>query len=187
VLNHDAEVRSVQLFARATARAAVIMDGVAAGQLRGPTPCAQWSVQQLIDHMVGSTDYLLGALLARDPQPRSGAGAADYRAGVARVLDELGRPGALHRTCMSPLGFEWSGGQATAGTFMDNLVHTWDLATATGQDPKLDGELVEACVAMFLPDMPERGRAAGIVGPAVAVAAGAPAQDRLLAAMGRRP
>jgi uncharacterized protein (TIGR03086 family) len=70
---------------------------------------------------------------------------------------------------------------------MDVLVHTWDLATATGQDPNLDPELVDACVAMFLPDMPERGRAAGIVGPAVDVPDDASPQDRLLGAMGRRP
>ena len=55
------------------------------------------------------------------------------------------------------------------------------------QDASLDPELVEACITMFLPDMPERGRASGLVGPAVEVAPGAPAQDRLLAAMGRRP
>jgi uncharacterized protein (TIGR03086 family) len=77
--------------------------------------------------------------------------------------------------------------EATAGTFMDNLVHTWDVATATGQDGGLDDELVEACVAMFLPGMPERGRAAGSVGPAVAVPPGASAQERLLGAMGQRP
>jgi uncharacterized protein (TIGR03086 family) len=88
---------------------------------------------------------------------------------------------------MSPLGFEWTVGEATAGTFMDNLVHTWDLAVATGQDPTLDTDLVDACVALFLPDMPERGRAAGIVGPAVAVPEDASPQDRLLGAMGRRP
>jgi uncharacterized protein (TIGR03086 family) len=180
-------VSSVQLFARATARAAVVMDGVAADQLRGPTPCTEWSVQQLIDHPVGSMDYLLGALLGGKPHPRSAAGVEDYRPGVARVLEELGRPGALDRTCMSPLGFEWSVEQATAGTFMDNLVHTWDLATATGQDPGLDAELADACVAMFLPGMPERGRAAGIIEPAVAVAVSASAQDRLLAALGRTP
>ena len=88
---------------------------------------------------------------------------------------------------MSPLGFEWSVAEATAGTFMDQLVHTWDLAVATGQDASLDPELVDVCVAMFLPEMPERGRAAGLVGPAVAVPTGASAQDRLLGAMGRRP
>jgi uncharacterized protein (TIGR03086 family) len=77
--------------------------------------------------------------------------------------------------------------EATAGTFMDALVHTWDLATATDQDSELDPELVDACIAMFLPDMPERGRAAGLVGPEVAIGADARAQDRLLGAMGRRP
>jgi uncharacterized protein (TIGR03086 family) len=70
---------------------------------------------------------------------------------------------------------------------MDALIHTWDLATATGQHATLDPELVEACIEMFLPDMPERGRASGLVGPAVAVPEDAPPQARLLAAMGRRP
>lgn len=70
---------------------------------------------------------------------------------------------------------------------MDVLIHTWDLARATGQDEKLDPDLVDACTAMFLPGMPERGRAAGIVGPAVEVGEDIPAQDRLLAAMGRPP
>ena len=77
--------------------------------------------------------------------------------------------------------------EATAGTFMDALIHTWDLATAAGQPADLDPRLVDACTAMFLPDMPECGRAAGIVGPAVTVADGATPQDRLLAAMGRTP
>ena len=70
---------------------------------------------------------------------------------------------------------------------MDTLIHTWDLAVATGQDRTLDPALVDSCVAMFLPEMPERGRAAGIVGPAVPVPDDASPQERLLAAMGRRP
>jgi hypothetical protein len=69
---------------------------------------------------------------------------------------------------------------------MDQLVHTWDLAVAVGGDRVLDPELVEAVVAMFLPQMPEVGRAAGFVGPAVDVGADASAQARLLGAMGRR-
>ena len=44
----------------------------------------------------------------------------------------------------------------------------------------------EVCVDTFLPDMPERGREGGIVGPAVAVADGAAAHVRLFGAMGRR-
>ena len=41
----------VVLFERATARAATLMAGVTTEQLHGPTPCADWDVQQLIDHI----------------------------------------------------------------------------------------------------------------------------------------
>jgi len=177
----------VALFEGAAARAAQVLAGVRPEQLDGPTPCSEWSVRQLVEHMVGSTDYLLGAAGEAAPGRSGPAAVADYRSGVAQVLDALARPGVLQRRCRSPLCFDWSVAEATAGTFMDNLVHTWDLATATGQDRGLDDELVRACVAMFLPDMPERGRAAGIVGPEVAVPSDASAQDRLLGAMGRRP
>jgi uncharacterized protein (TIGR03086 family) len=67
------------------------------------------------------------------------------------------------------------------------MIHTWDIATATGQDATLDPDLVDACIAMFLPDMPERGRASGLVGPAMNAPEDESPQDRLLAAMGRRP
>ena len=99
-------------------------------------------------------------------------------------------PGALDRTCPSPLGFEWTVRQAVAGTFMDQLIHTWDLATATGQDATLDADLVAACTTLlttFLAGMPEIGRSTGLVGPAVVVSADASAQDQLLAMIGRRP
>ena len=177
----------VTLFQRATAHAAGVIATVTPDQLADPTPCAEWCVQELIDHMVASTDYLRVALDGGEQVRRSGATAADYQVGVAACLTGLAAPGVLERTCRSPLGFEWPLDQATAGTFMDNLVHTWDLATATNQDPRLDPRLVEACIALFLPMMPERGRQAGIVGPAVPVGADASPQDRLLGAMGRHP
>ena len=61
------------------------------------------------------------------------------------------------------------------------------LATPTGQPSDLEPELVDACVAVFLPDMPASGRAAGIVGPATALPDDATTQHRLVAAMGRTP
>ena len=177
----------VMLFSKATARGCEVMAGVSVDHLALPTPCSEWSVQDLIDHMVGSTGYLVAALEGHEPTPVTAATAVDYEAGRAAVLARLAESGALERICRSPLGFDWTIEQATAGTFMDNLIHTWDLATATGQDAALDPELVEKCIAMFLPDMPERGRAGGLVGPEVFVGADATAQDRLLGAMGRQP
>jgi uncharacterized protein (TIGR03086 family) len=163
------------------------MAQVTSAQLTGPTPCSEWTVQQLIDHMIGGPDYLLSVVAGRAPQPRSGATIGEYRAGVAQALVALHEPDVLTRTCQSPLNFEWTIGQAVAGTFMDQLIHTWDLAKATGQDTTLDPELVATCIAMFLPDMPEIGRAGGMVGPAVAVPDDATPQDKLLGAMGRTP
>jgi uncharacterized protein (TIGR03086 family) len=177
----------VSLYRAATDRALAVVAAVRSDQLGIPTPCTDWAVQQLIDHLVGGTGYLLSAAGGGEADQHGHATAADYRRGVADVLNALTLPGAMERTCTSPLGFEWPVSQAVAGTFMDVLIHTWDLARAAGQDETLDPVLVDACSAMFLPDMPERGRAAGIVGPAVDVGADASPQDRLLAAMGRRP
>jgi hypothetical protein len=70
---------------------------------------------------------------------------------------------------------------------MDQLIHTWDLAVAVGADRHLDTEVVKAVFEMFLPQMPEIGRQAGLVGPAIPVPAGASLQDQLLGAMGRNP
>lgn len=98
-----------------------------------------------------------------------------------------GIPRRLSRTCRSPLGFDWTVLEATAGTFMNTLVHTWDLATTTGQPADLDPDPVEACIEMFLPEMPERGRASGLVGPSVPMTDDATPQNPPLGAMGRRP
>lgn len=177
----------VGLFQAAAHRSAAVMATVGVEQLSAPTPCEEWSVQQLMDHLAGGPVYLLTAAQGGAPVPPQDVTADDYRKWVDEALGVLADRAVLARTCTSPLGFEWTLAQAVAGTFMDTLVHTWDLAVATGQDRTLDPVLVEACVAMFLPDMPERGRAGGLVGPAVPVPPDASDQDRLLAAMGRRP
>jgi uncharacterized protein (TIGR03086 family) len=183
---------AVALLERATTDVRRVLGRVRPEQLGDPTPCADWDVQALIDHLAGGPAYLLGALgHVQQTDPGGGtrpvADALSYAGAVERCLAELRRPGADRVRCVSPLGFEWSVAEATAGTFMDQLVHTWDLAVATGQPGRLDPELVEACIALFLPEMPDRGRAAGLIGPAVVVPADAPAQDRLLGAMGRQP
>lgn len=179
------ELSPVDLYGRAADAAIAVAQAVQTEQLDLPTPCSEWDVQDLLDHLVGGTSYLGAAIGGGEPSAPTGATAADLRAGVDACLAGLASPGALGRVCTSPLGFDWTVLEATAGTFMDVLIHTWDLATATGQPTDLDPELVDACIAMFLPDMPERGRAAGIVGPAVVVGDEASPQARLLAAMGR--
>ena len=88
---------------------------------------------------------------------------------------------------MSPAGFEWSLTEAVAGTAMDQLVHTWDLAVAIRTEPQLDSQVIDACLAMFVPQMPAIGRATGFVGPEVPVPHDASPREVLLGAMGRSP
>lgn len=181
------ETNPAALYRQATTRAIEVARAVGPEWLERPTPCEQWTVQDLLDHLVGGTRYLSAALGGAPGDAPTGTTVDDFAAGVAVCLGRLEDPAALEHRSPSPLGFEWSGVEATAGTFMDVLIHTWDLATATGQAHGIEPGLAEACVAMFLPHMPENGRAAGIVGPAVAVPADAPALERLLGAMGRQP
>ena len=175
----------VVLFDRAADHAVAMAATVRPEQLHAPTPCTEWDVEALLGHMVAGAGYLL-SVVGLDAGT-VGIDGASYRAAVDRCVDALRQPGVLDGRCMSPAAFEWSIGEAVAGTAMDQLVHTWDLAVAIGGDRSLDPELAEACVAIFVPQMPEIGRAAGFVGPEVAVAPDASAQERLLGSMGRHP
>ena len=186
-INESRSMTPTATYRAATARAIQITQAIRPDQLQLTTPCTEWNVQDVLDHLVGGTASLAAALGADPGDTPSGATVADLVAGVTACLDLLNDPTSQHHRSPSPLGFEWSGLEATAGTAKDILVHTWDLATATGQDRNLDPGTVAACIAMFLPVMPEHGRAAGIIGPAVAVPNDASPQDRLLAALGRHP
>jgi uncharacterized protein (TIGR03086 family) len=170
------------MYERAATSAAAMAGRVTGDQMLLVTPCREWDVSALLEHMSGGADYLMGAMGV----PGDGVRWPDPAA-VTACADALHRPGALERRCMSPAGFEWSVAEAAAGTAMDQLIHTWDLAVAIGADRHLDADVVEAVADMLLPQMPEIGRQAGLVGPAVPVPAGASAQDRLLGAMGRDP
>jgi uncharacterized protein (TIGR03086 family) len=170
------------MYERAAFAAADMARQVTSEQRQLPTPCREWDVAALLNHMAGGAAYLMGAagvVSSGSPWPDPVV--------VKECVEVLCRPGVLEEKCVSPAGFEWPVAEATAGTAMDQLVHTWDLAVAIGGDRRLDPELVTAVMAMFLPQMAEIGRQAGLVGPEVPVPAGGSAQDRLLGAMGRNP
>jgi uncharacterized protein (TIGR03086 family) len=93
-------------------------------------------------------------------------------------------PAALAR----PVPLPW-GGEMPLGGFLERypveiLVHTWDLAQATGQSAGLDPGLVRDALEPARQFTPV-GRAAGLVGPERAVAEDADDLTRLLAIFGR--
>ena len=124
-----------------------------------PTPCTDWDVRALVNHVVGEDlwapelfagrtvaevgDRFDGDVLGADPQA---AWAAARDGGLAAV----GAAGAMDSRVHVSWG-EIAGEDYGQQLFADHLVHAWDLARAVGADERLDPELVEACYAAFKP------------------------------------
>lgn len=157
-----------------------------------PTPCSDWSVRTLVNHVVGEDrwtvpllagrtieevgDSLDGDLLGDDP-----AAAASHAARAA----ELAVPEPVLRGSTVQLSY----GEEAAEEYVnqlaaDHLVHGWDLAVAIGGDTQLDPELV-AAVASWFKDREELYRGGGAIGPRVEGFSSA--GDSLLGAFGRDP
>lgn len=179
-----------ELFHRAVARWQEIVRGVGEEQWRAPTPCEGWDVTALVNHVCGEGlwavplfggatieevgDRFDGDVLGAAPQQAALEAASAADAAAAEGL----RPGA--RVHLS-YGEEDAGEYAMQLT-ADHLVHGWDLAAATGQERRMDPDLVAAVAAWFA-DREELYRAGNAIGPRLP-ADGDP-QAELLAGFGR--
>ena len=157
-----------------------------------PTPCTEWDVRTLVNHVVGENRWAVplfgggtiaevgdrfdGDLLGADPVAMWDESAAE----ALSVVDEMG---AMERTVHLSFG-DFPGREYAMQLFADLLVHGWDLARATGQDGTLDPELVAACAGWFA-ELAPAYREAGAVGPRPPVPGDADAQTLLLADFGR--
>ena len=161
------------------------IDAVKDDQYDLPTPCTDWNVLQLMDHII--EDQALYASSLSENEAAAGPGRAhmaSYDRLVVQLLGAVRSPGILERSLDSPIG-AMTGAELLEGAFMDTLIHGWDLAKATGQDTTLPPELVEACFVMFEPKG-DGMRESGIIGPRVPVEGGADTQTKLLGALGRK-
>lgn len=157
-----------------------------------PTPCEDWSVRDLVNHVVGEAlwappllegrtiadvgDTLDGDLLGDDPLAvwMAAHPAADKAADVEDI-----------ETRVVQLSF----GATPAAEYLrqltaDYLVHAWDLGTAIGVDCVLDADLVSSVGAWFA-GQADGYRSAGAIADLVPVEPSADAQRRLLAEFGR--
>lgn len=181
----DLHQRSVEHFVRIAAQ-------VRPDQWEDPTPCTDWSVRDLVNHVVseerwtvplmrGSTMEEVGArfdgdLLGDRPD-------AAVREAAAGAVDAISEPGAVERTVHLSFG-DTPAGEYANQLFADHLVHSWDLAKAIGADDRLDTDLVAACADWFMP-MEELYRGAGAVASRIPLPREADGQTRLLASFGR--
>jgi uncharacterized protein (TIGR03086 family) len=180
-------------FERASRHFGALVHQVGDDQWGAPTPCSDWDVRALVNHLVyearwappllaGSTieeigDRFDGDLLGDDPK----ATYDEARAGVAAAIEA---PGALQRTVHLSYGDTPASDYVTqlAGDF---VVHAWDLARGIGADDTLDPDLVDWVYAEAQPQA-EMLAASGMFGPPVDVPDDADPQTKMLAFFGRK-
>jgi uncharacterized protein (TIGR03086 family) len=174
-----------------------VISGIEPDQLDNPTPCPDWDVRALLNHVTGGSDMFaecvtegalpderLGELMGTDRLGDDYRGA--FGAAAQRALDAFATPGATDKIVTLPFG-EMPAGVALKIAIFDVTVHAWDLAKATGQstalDPTVLGAALDACEQMIGPEM----RDGKMFAAAIDIPADAPLPDRLAAAAGRQP
>jgi uncharacterized protein (TIGR03086 family) len=173
--------------APAAEQIAALAGGVREEQFADPTPCPDWSVAVILNHLITLTDAFTDGARKR-PRPEAPEPTADLPAGWRDLL--RARLDGLVQAWRDPAA--WSGeatvgvtlpADLTAATVADELVvHGWDLARATGQPYQPDPALVQAALGFAEKFADLEG---GPFGPSVPVAADAAPFDRLLGRTGR--
>jgi uncharacterized protein (TIGR03086 family) len=175
-------------YGRIADRFTALIDGCPPGAWSSASPCPEWTAHGVAKHVVDTHRRVLTRLTGGDPTPPDTD--EDLRASwdvessaVRAVLDDPDRAS----TKVASMGGEQAFEQVV-GTLLcaDTLIHSWDLARATGQDDRLDPGAVTAAMA-FLEPNDEMLRSPGGMGPKVEPPADADAQTRLLCFVGRRP
>jgi uncharacterized protein (TIGR03086 family) len=175
----------------------VLVQQVPDDRLGDPTPCPDYTVGDLVEHVGGlalaftaAANKDLGAYTDSPPHPDAARLTADWRARIPTDLVALAQawrqPDAW--TGMTRAGGVDLPGEVGGLVALDEIVlHGWDLAVATGQPFDVRPDLLSAVhgfVESFGADPQARG---GLFGPIVDVPADAPALDRVLGLAGRDP
>jgi uncharacterized protein (TIGR03086 family) len=188
---------SSRLLRRARDSTGTVLAAVRPADVGRPTPCASWTVRDVINHIHGSAAFYAelaedGQVAGRDEEdPDFTAG--DFYGTFSRHADRLvaafNAPGAMERTMKMPIGAV-PGSVCVWMAAGDIFTHGWDLAKATGQPTDLEPELAEALLArarQILPDSMRGPDGQAPFGPRVELADSAPPADRLAAFQGRHP
>ena len=194
------------LLDQAVATAAAVIAAVRHDQLTDPTPCSEMDVQAMLTHLVGVLDRVAALGNGEDP-----FAVVETTLGDDQWINAWSQSGTKaanawrdDATLERPMALPWiegSGAEVLTSYFSELTVHTWDLATATAQQPDWDDAVIAAALGAR-PILPAENRLAmfqevskamgldDVAVPfaeAVPIADDAPAIDRLVAWNGRNP
>ncbi len=184
----------LDLYRRATEQFGSLMREVRDDQWSAPTPCTDWSVRDLANHVIGENrwipplmdgktvedvgDALDGDLLGEDP-------AGEWDRAAKEAIAAIEEPGSFERTVHLSFG-DFPGRVYIGQVLSDHVIHAWDLARAIGGSERLDPELVRFAYDELGPQLDE-WRKAGAFAAKVEVPDDADLQTKLLAEAGRKP
>jgi uncharacterized protein (TIGR03086 family) len=187
---------STEALEKAYASTRSVLANVSQEQLDDPTPCASWSVRDLLNHIVGGP-FFQASMIDPDgyadsdssPDYASGDFVSDFDAGAKLALAGFGTEGAMERIVKAPFG-EVPGSIFVWVVSVDTFAHGWDLARATGQstdlDPALAEQLLEVSRLALNDDLRGDDRHKPF-GPEVQVPDDLSAADKLAGFLGRQP
>ena len=186
-----------QEFTLSYAHAADIVSGIRPDQLNDPTPCPEFDVAGLVDHIVGAG--WRAAEMGRGVTP---SGDEFPHIELSDAPDQLRQAGKEAEAAWSDdarldamVTMPW--GETYDGSFLVNMYvaelagHAWDLASATGQLDRLDPDLAPGALAgakaMLKPEYRDMMGKGNPFGAEVEAPAGASDWEKFAAFMGRDP
>jgi uncharacterized protein (TIGR03086 family) len=183
----------VELHALAVQTFRSLVQSVPPESWSAPTPCSDWDVRALVNHVAGeelwTVPLLAGRTIAQvgdslDGDVLGGEPVLAVDSAAKAAVAAFEEPGAAERTVHLSFGDTPASEYATQ-LIADHVVHGWDLASAIGGDTQIDDRFL-ALLTGWWADREELYRGAGIISDRPAVDAQS-AQDQLLVAFGRDP
>ena len=180
------------IFVRSVNQTGRIVRNVKPDQWGESTPCPEWSVRDLVNHTVIGVEQFGNAvtgegfdMAAYGKDVVGDDPVAAYDRAAERLCEALSRPGVLDQPWVMTSG-------PTPGTMAVNIgiielqQHGWDIATATGQSPDFDADVVDAAQGAAEQMLPQYPRSPEGFAEEVEPDADASPADRLAAYLGRR-
>ena len=169
-----------------------------AADLARPTPCADWTLADLLAHMTAQHNGFAAAAAGDGADLvhwQTGAPVAnpvgEYAAAAERVIAGFAAAGVPGRETLLPEispKLRFSAVEAIGFHFVDYVVHGWDVARTLGLGYDLEPDVLAAAVpiAQAVPDGDRRRRPGAAFAPRVAATSGG-VLDQIVALLGRRP
>jgi uncharacterized protein (TIGR03086 family) len=186
----DAAGTTAERFRRVAGRFTDRANEVPEGAWENPAPCDGWTARDIVDHLVTWVPGFMSssAGIVIDPGPPVAIDPAGAWINLADQIQALldDPEVAAREFDGGPIGTQTIESAIGMIVLGDVVVHTWDLARATGLDESLDPEIVTEMLIGMQP-MDEMLRQSGHYGPKVEVAGDADDQTKLIAFTGRTP